>query len=58
MAKYDLYAGPLHTPIAEVAHTAAMKKIGSALIMQNSKLVGIFTTTDALLALSEILKMS
>jgi acetoin utilization protein AcuB len=38
----------------EVATEMARQKYGSALIIDNGKLVGIFTATDACLALSEI----
>lgn len=38
----------------EVAAAMAEKKYGSALVIDNGKLVGIFTATDACKALSEI----
>lgn len=38
----------------EVASEMADKKFGSALVIDNGKLVGIFTATDACQALSEI----
>lgn len=38
----------------EVASEMANQKMGSALVVDNGKLVGIFTATDACLALSEI----
>lgn len=38
----------------EVANEMARQKFGSALVIDNGKLVGIFTATDACLALSEI----
>lgn len=38
----------------EVASEMAARKVGSALIMDNGKLVGIFTATDACQALSDI----
>lgn len=40
----------------EVVALMAEKKYGSALIVDNGKLVGIFTEIDALLALSELLE--
>jgi acetoin utilization protein AcuB len=43
------------TPLHEVAGEMASKHIGSAIVVQNGKLVGIFTATDACRALSEIL---
>ncbi len=43
-------------PLDEVAAEMASKKFGSAVVMQNGKVVGVFTTTDALRALSELLQ--
>lgn len=40
--------------ITEVVAEMAEKRIGSAVVVQNHKLVGIFTTTDALKVLAEI----
>lgn len=44
------------TPLSEVALHMAEKKYGCALIVDNEKLVGIFTETDAYKALSELLE--
>lgn len=41
-------------PLDEVASQMAARKVGSALVVDNGKLVGIFTATDACQALSEI----
>jgi acetoin utilization protein AcuB len=41
-------------PIDEVAKEMVTRKIGSAIVIDNGKLVGIFTATDACLALSDI----
>jgi len=43
------------TPLDEVVQTMADKKYGSAVVVQNNKVVGIFTTVDACLALAELL---
>jgi acetoin utilization protein AcuB len=43
-------------PLDEVVAEMAEKKYGSAVIMQNNKVVGIFTTVDACQALSELLR--
>lgn len=43
-----------NTPLDVVAAEMAEQKIGSALVVDNDKLVGIFTATDACMALSEI----
>ena len=40
--------------INDVANEMAREKYGSALVVDNGKLVGIFTVTDVCLALSEI----
>lgn len=40
----------------EVAATMASRKYGSAVVMSNEKVVGMFTTVDALTALSELLR--
>jgi acetoin utilization protein AcuB len=44
------------TTLREVAETMAENHYGSAIIAQNKKLVGIFTTVDACKAISEILQ--
>ena len=43
------------TPLDEVVSTMAEHKYGCAVVMQNEKLVGIFTTVDACRAFSEML---
>jgi acetoin utilization protein AcuB len=42
-------------PLDQVTSTMASEKYGSAIVMQNHKVVGIFTTVDACRALSELL---
>jgi acetoin utilization protein AcuB len=44
-----------HAPLNEVCAEMASHKYGSALIVDNNKLVGIFTWVDALTAFSELL---
>lgn len=44
------------SPLDEVCDEMAEHKYGSAVVVQNGKVVGIFTTVDALKALSELLK--
>lgn len=44
------------TPLDEVTATMAEKKYGSAVVVQNNKVVGIFTTVDACEALTELLR--
>lgn len=45
--------GPL-TPLGEVASQLAEARLGSAVIVDDEKVVGIFTVTDALWALSQL----
>jgi acetoin utilization protein AcuB len=51
----DLYAVPPDAPLDEVVDTMAEKRYGSAIIVQNNRVVGVFTTVDACRALSELL---
>lgn len=51
----SVYATTPDTPLDEVAATMASKKFGSAVVMQNNKVVGIFTTVDACRSLAELL---
>ena len=55
MTEQPYTVGP-ETPLDEVVGTMAAKKFGSAVIVQNHKVVGIFTTVDACQALSELLQ--
>jgi acetoin utilization protein AcuB len=50
------YSVSPEAPLDEVVETMAAKKYGSAVIMQNHKVVGIFTTVDACEALCELLR--
>jgi acetoin utilization protein AcuB len=43
------------SPLDEVVSEMASKKYGSAIVVQNGKVVGIFTTTDVCTALAELL---
>jgi acetoin utilization protein AcuB len=43
------------TPLDEVVSTMGEHKYGSAVVMQNEKVVGIFTTVDVCKALAELL---
>jgi acetoin utilization protein AcuB len=44
------------TPLDQVVQTMAEKKYGSAVVVQNQKVVGIFTTVDACQALADLLQ--
>jgi acetoin utilization protein AcuB len=51
-----VYAVAPETPLDEVAQQMAEHKYGSAVVMQNQKVVGIFTTVDACHTLAELLR--
>jgi acetoin utilization protein AcuB len=51
----DPYTVGPDTPLDEVATTMAEQKYGSALVVQNEHIVGVFTTVDACRALAELL---
>jgi len=51
----DVYSVSPETPLDEVTATMAEKKYGSAIVVQNNRVVGVFTTVDACRALSELL---
>jgi len=51
-----LHTCSFRAPIAEVVETMIQKKVGSALVGAGDRIVGVFTTIDALLALHELLE--
>ena len=51
-----VYAVEPEAALDDVAETMAEHKYGSAVVVQNGKVVGIFTTNDACRALSELLR--
>lgn len=51
-----VYAVAPETPLDEVVGTMGQKKYGSAVVMQNNKVVGIFTTVDLCRTLVELLE--
>jgi acetoin utilization protein AcuB len=51
----SVYAVGPDAALDEVVTTMAEKKLGSAVVLQNGKVVGIFTTVDACRALGELL---
>ncbi|MCB0308051.1 MAG: CBS domain-containing protein [Bdellovibrionales bacterium] len=52
----DVFTVEPHSSLDEVCDLMADKKFGCAVVMDNHKLVGIFTWIDALRAMSELLK--
>lgn len=51
----DMYTVSPKAPLNEVCAEMALHKYGSVLVIDNKKLVGIFTWVDALQALNELL---
>jgi acetoin utilization protein AcuB len=51
----EVYAVHPESPLDEVASEMASKKYGSAVVLQNGKVVGIVTTVDLCRALAELL---
>ncbi len=52
----SVYTATPETPVAQVIETMIDRKLGSAVIMDNDKVAGVFTTVDALRALLERLQ--
>jgi acetoin utilization protein AcuB len=52
----DVFSCDPEARLDEVCATMAANKVGSAVILQNGKVVGIFTTVDALHALATLLQ--
>jgi acetoin utilization protein AcuB len=52
----NVYSVSPETPLDEVVSTMGEKKYGSAVVVQNGKVVGIFTTVDLCRTLSELLR--
>ncbi len=50
------YVVDINMPIARVCRTMADRKLGSVIVTEDTAVVGIFCTTDALRALAEILE--
>jgi len=51
----NVYSVSPETPLDEVVATMGDRKLGSAVVMQNAKVVGIFTTVDLCRAFAELL---
>ena len=52
----DIYTVSPDAPLDEVTSAMAQGKFGSAIVVQNGKVVGIFTTVDVCQAMSDLLK--
>jgi len=55
IASSEVFLVKPDSKLDDVSKMMAEKKIGSVLVVDNHRLVGIFTTTDALKALNELL---
>lgn len=55
IASSEVFLVKPESKLDDVSKMMAEKKIGSVLVVDNHRLVGIFTTTDALKALNELL---
>jgi acetoin utilization protein AcuB len=51
----DLYTVSADTDLREVVAEMAKRRLGSALVTKHGKVRGVFTTTDALRALTDVL---
>jgi len=51
----DVFTVHTHTPLDEVCEIMAENKYGCAVVMDNDKLVGVFTWVDGLRAMAELL---
>jgi len=56
IAHEEVYVTHPEAPLDEVVRNMAQKRLGSAVVMSNDKLVGIFTTVDAMLSLDHLLE--
>lgn len=51
----DIYVVTPKTPLADVVREMSARKLGSAVVLDGSKVVGLFTTVDALDTLADLL---
>jgi acetoin utilization protein AcuB len=56
VATLDVYTVDLDEPLDNVLLHMAANRLGSALVVRHERLVGIFTTTDALLGYADLLR--
>lgn len=52
----DPYAIPPSAPLDEVVRVMSERKIGSAVVLEKGRIVGVFTATDAMRALLDVLR--
>ena len=51
----DVFTVPPDAPVGAVAETMGARKLGSAIVVEDGQVVGVFTTIDALRALRALL---
>jgi acetoin utilization protein AcuB len=52
----DVFTVPPETPIGEAIETLIERKLGSAIVCEGDRVIGVFTTIDALAALHNLLE--
>jgi acetoin utilization protein AcuB len=52
----DVYLVEVGTPMAEVLHEMAERRLGSAVVLKNGRLAGIFSTIDVCRVLAHVLE--
>lgn len=55
ITRREAYLVEVHTPLSIVCRDLAERRLDAALVLRGGQLAGIFTTTDALKALAEVL---
>ncbi len=56
IAREEVYVTPPETPLDDVVRTMADRRLGSAVVVDNGKVVGIFTAVDAMRRLDHLLE--
>jgi len=52
----DVFTAAPDTPVGEVVETMLERRLGSTVVSEGDRVLGVFTTTDALRALQDLLK--
>ena len=52
----DVFTAGPQTPVGEVVETMVDRKLGSTIVAEDGRVLGVFTTTDALRALHDLLE--
>lgn len=54
----DIFTVEKRTPLADVAAEMADRKYGSAIVLEGAKVIGVFTTVDAMRVLADLLRQA